>query len=317
MDKLSVVRNVTSPEGDHDRARYFLHTGYPFVEAFPRPSLGAVMSNQSPISDLPNYVSIGAGQGFGPAFLGLENGPFAIENPKELRALLQTLESRRKRIQLTRNLSEHFSQNHQAAADPEARLAVLSKIERLIETDFSKALDIESDKEKKRYGDDPFGQRALLARRLLESGVPFVEVAQGGWDTHTQNASTTSRLCKQLDQLFAALMEDLSSGGLLDETVVVWIGEFGRTPQINSTAGRDHFPTVVPIVIGGAGFAKGEIVGSTNKDGTAIEGDSYSVPDLFATLFSRIGIKPGHEFETQFGSMTTATDSGKVISELI
>ena len=316
MDRLSVVRNLTSPEGDHVRASYYLHTGYPLIEAFPRPSLGAVMSHRIPAGDLPNYVSIGAGQGFGPAFLGLENGPFAIENPKRARDLLRNLESRRKRIELTRHLSEHFSQSHRAASEPEARLAVLAKIERLIATDFSKALDIDSDKERARFGGDAFGERLLLGRRLLEIGVPFVEVTLGGWDTHANNAANTTRLCGQLDRPFAALIDDLAGRGLWEETVVVWLGEFGRTPQINAAAGRDHFPTVVPVVIGGGGFAEGQVIGSTNRDGTGIEGQAYTVPDLFATLFGRIGVDPGHEYETSFGSMTTATDSGKVIAEL-
>ncbi len=315
MDKLSVIRNLTSREGEHERATYFLHTGYPFIEAFPRPALGSVMSQETGSGDLPGYVSVG-NQGFGPAYLGMENGPFSIQDPGEARELLRSLESRRRRIQLTRNLSEHFSRTHSAATDAGARLAVLSRIERLIDTDFSKALDLENDPARSRYGDSDFAQRTLLARRLLETGVPFVEIFHTGWDTHQENAKDTTRLCREIDQPWAALMDDLSASGLLDETIVIWLGEFGRTPKINASSGRDHFPAVVPVVIGGGGFAGGQIVGKTNRDGSAIDGESYEVADLFATILNQIGVKPNTKYATGFGSMTRATDGGKVIAEL-
>lgn len=318
MSSLSIIRNITSSEGEHARARYLLHTGYPLAEAFPRPAAGAVMSYHSESTSLPNYVTIGDDhQGFGAAYLGPDNGPFSISNAGEARNLLQTLESRRRRISLTRRLSESFNEQHMSSEGAEARLSVLNRIEKLIDTPFSKALDIEDDPAKDRYGDGTFAEQALLARRLLSAGIPFVELTHGGWDTHQQNARNTDRLCRSLDQPFAALIEDLQTCGLFEETVVMWLGEFGRTPRINAMEGRDHFPTVVPVVVGGGGFPGGLAIGKTNRDGTAIEGDAYSVPDLFATLFNRIGITPDQKFATQFGSMTTATDEGTPIRELI
>lgn len=318
MKSLSVIRNLTSREGEHMRARYFLHTGFPLVEAFPRPAAGAVMSYHSASTSMPNYVIIGDGhQGLGAAYLGSENGPFSISNAREAKKLLHTLESRHRRIKLTRRLSEAFNEQHGSSQEAETRLSVLNRIEELIDTPFSKALDIEDDPAKDRYGNAAFAGQALLARRLLAAGIPFVELTHGGWDTHRQNARNTDRLCRSLDRQFAALIDDLKTSGLLEETVVMWLGEFGRTPRINATAGRDHFPTVVPVVVGGGGFPGGLTIGKTNRDGTAIEGEAYSVPDLFATLFDRIGITPGQEFATQFGSMTTATDEGELIRELV
>jgi len=317
MDKLSVIRNITSKEGEHQRAKYYLHTGFPLIEGFPRPALGSVVSSETPQSDLPHYVSIGS-PGYGPAYMGLEHGPFSIQNAEEARRLLRTLESRRDRIKLTRKLSDQFSSTR-PSMDAKSRLAVLSRIERLIDTPFEKALDVSAEPEKvrTRFGEGTFAHNALLARRLLETGVPFVEIHHSGWDTHAQNARNVGNLCRAIDQPWAALMEDLSASGLLDETVVIWLGEFGRTPQINANAGRDHFPRVTPAVIGGGGIAGGQVIGQTNQDGTGIEGDSYEVADLFATVLATMGVKANKEFPTDFGSMTEATDSGKVIKGLL
>lgn len=317
MDKLSVLRNITSREGEHERANYFLHTGYAFVEAFPRPAMGSVFSQSQQLGALPNYVSVGS-RGFGPAFLGADHGPFSIENPEDARRLLRVIESRRSRLQLTRSLSEEFDKSH-ASEQVEQRLSVLSRIEKLIDTPFSQALNLEavSDRDRQRYGEGGFANRALLAKRLLEVGVPFVEIQQGGWDTHADNFNATARLCGELDRPWAALMEDLDSSGLLDETLVIWMGEFGRTPVINGNRGRDHFPDVTPVVIGGAGVAHGEVIGQTNENGTAIDGERHSVPDLFATIFTALGIKPSTEFPTNFGSMTKATDDGRPIAALL
>jgi len=317
MDKLSVVRNLRSPEGEHQRARYFLHTGFPLVDSFPRPALGAVAAQQGGDEVLPGYVSLGA-PGFGPAYLGSQWGPFAIEDPGETRRLLRVLESRRDRISLARSFSERFRQAHPDADPALARLAVLERIEKLVDTPFERALDLERDREERaRYGRGTLADRLLVARRLLELGTPFVEVHQGGWDTHQDNAANVGRLCRELDGPWATLMDDLAAGGLLEETVVVWLGEFGRTPAINGANGRDHFPQVTPVVIGGGGIAGGRVIGATNADGTAIEGESFEVADLFATLLGRLGVAPRDEFPTDFGSMTEATDGGRVIADLL
>ena len=162
-----------------------------------------------------------------------------------------------------------------------------------------------------------------MARRLIEQGVAFVEVSLGafaagspGWDTHANNFPNVRRLCEAIDRPWATLMDELQTSGLLDETVVLWMGEFGRTPRINANSGRDHFPRVTPAVIAGGGLVAGTVVGKTNRLGTQIEGDSNSVADLFATVFGAMGIEPEHEFTTSFGSPAAATDGGTVIREL-
>ena len=249
--------------------------------------------------------------------MGPDHSPFSIEDPEEALDLMRSIRRRKRRISLLQELGATFDSDH-PENKLERRRSMVSRIEKLVSTPFVDALDLQREpkKTRSRYGDHPFGQGCLLARRLLEGGVNFVEVQHDGWDTHANNLRETTELCEAIDRPWAALMEDLRSSGLLDETVVVWMGEFGRTPKINANRGRDHFPKVTPAIIGGGGLAGGRVIGKTNKTGTEIEGQSYNVADLFATIFAALGISPDQEFTTSFDSPTDATDGGKVIAEL-
>jgi uncharacterized protein (DUF1501 family) len=142
-------------------------------------------------------------------------------------------------------------------------------------------------------------------------------VQHDGWDTHADNFSAVRELCQAIDRPWASLLEDLAASGLLDETLVVWMGEFGRTPQINAQRGRDHFPQVTPVVLGGGGLRGGLAVGKTNRQGTEIDGETHQVADLFATLFTALGLDPAHEFQTSFGSPAAATENGTAFKELV
>ena len=317
MEHLSLLRGLTSPEGDHDRGEHFLHTGYPFVQAFPRPTLGAVVSHENPPADFPLFVSIGA-RGLGPAYMGPDHAPFAVENPAEAVRLITGLRRQRGTLRTLEQFNSGFDAAHADAA-LDRRKASLRKVERMLTTPFVKALDVENaaEADKLRYGESEFGQRCLLARRLLESGVQFVEITHGGWDTHDNNFSQVSRLCGEIDRPWAALIDDLRSSGLWDETVLVWMGEFGRTPQINGNTGRDHFPAVTPVVVGGGGLRGGLAIGATDASGHRITEGEAKVPDLLATLMTAIGIDPAHEFRTEFGAVAPATDHGQVIKALL
>lgn len=317
MEHLSLLRGLSSPEGDHDRGEHFLHTGYPFVQAFPRPTLGAVVSHENPPADFPLFVSIGA-RGLGPAYMGPDHAPFAVENPAEAVRLITGLRRQRGSLRTLEQFNSRFDAAHADAA-LDRRKASLRKVERMLTTPFVKALDVENaaEADKLRYGESEFGQRCLLARRLLESGVQFVEIAHGGWDTHDNNFSQVSRLCGEIDRPWGALIDDLRSSGLWDETVLVWMGEFGRTPQINGNTGRDHFPAVTPVVVGGGGLRGGLVVGATDASGLKITEGEAKVPDLLATLMTAIGIDPAYEFRTEFGAVAPATDHGKVIRALL
>lgn len=316
IDKLSIVRNVTSTEGEHIRGQYYLHTGYSFVPGFPRPALGAVVAHESEPNEFPNYVSIGS-RGYGPAYMGPEHSPFSIEDPERALDLMRSIRRRRRRISLLQDLGTDFDNEHPDEV-LDRRRSMVSRIDRLVTTKFVNAVDLkkESKQVRARYGDSEFGRGCLLARRLLETGVSFVEVQSDGWDTHANNFAQTQELCERIDAPWSALIEDLGASGLLDETIVIWMGEFGRTPTINANRGRDHFPTVVPTVIGGGGLPGGQVIGQTNRSGREIEGDEYTVPDLFATIFAALGIDAAKQFTTSFASPTAATDSGQPISEL-
>ena len=317
IDQLSIIRSLSSPEGDHDRGQHFLHTGYPFVQAFPRPTLGSIVSHENPRSDFPLFVSIGA-RGLGPAYMGPDHAPFAVENPAEAVELITGLRKQRGSMRLLDGFSSAFDREH-LDTGLERRRASLQKVERMLTTPFVKALDVAkaSESDRTRYGESDFGQRCLLARRLLESGVKFVEVTHDGWDTHDDNFNSVARLCSEIDGPWAALLDDLKASGMWDDTVVVWMGEFGRTPQINGNTGRDHFPNVTPVVLGGGGLKGGVVVGQTNESGLEIAEGAVTVPDLFATLLTALSINPQHEFRTEFGAIAPASDHGTPIAGLL
>jgi Protein of unknown function (DUF1501) len=317
MDRLAVLRNVTSGEGEHERAQYFLHTGFQMVPAFPRPSLGSVVSHELPESDIPKYVLLG-NDSYGPAYCGPDNASFAIENADAARDLLGRIRRRKNDLEFARTLNADFDTNNNFP-QVARRSSMLSRIETLVTTSFRNALnvDAESATTRQRYGDHEFGQRCLLARRLLERDVPFVEVQLDGWDTHVNNFEQVAELATSLDGPWSALMDDLVTNGLWDDTLIVWMGDFGRTPTINGQNGRDHFPAVTPVVFGGGCIRAGQSIGSTNRGGNEIEGQANAVADVAATILHLLGTPPDTEFITSFGSPTTVTNDGNVITELL
>jgi hypothetical protein len=317
MKKLSIVRSITSKEGDHLRGNYLFHTGYPLVEGFARPSLGAMVSKETPDARTPKYVSLGAA-GFGPAYLGAAHAPFSVEDVRQALESLRAVGRKKERIRLLRSLDKEFDEAHPADVLA-GREEMLRKIEELSDTSFVRALDLEAEpaRDRERYGRSPFGQRCLAARRLLESGVRFVEIHQDGWDTHVDNFAKVRDLCATIDGPWAALLDDLDAKGLLDETIVLWMGEFGRTPSINVQNGRDHYPRVTCAVVGGGGLQGGRVVGETDRLGATIAKDPVTIPDLFATLFSAFGVDPRRRFRTEFGGTATLTDNGTPIKPLL
>lgn len=316
-DRLALLRSVTSAEGEHERAQYYLHTGFQMVPAFPRPALGSVISYQAPEADFPKYVLLG-NDSYGPAYCGPGHASFMIENAESARRLLGQIRRRKDDLEFARVLNADFDQRVRSS-DIERRRSMLARIENLVTTSFRDALSLDSESEetRQRYGTHQFGQRCLLARRLLERDVPFVEVQLDGWDTHVNNFRQVAQLATSIDRPWAALMDDLQTSGLWNDTLIVWMGDFGRTPTINAQNGRDHFPSITPIVLGGGCVRTGQVVGTTNRNGNAIDGDAWQVADVSATILHLLGTSPEEEFTTSFGSPTKATDDGKVISQLI
>jgi uncharacterized protein (DUF1501 family) len=183
-----------------------------------------------------------------------------------------------------------------------------------------KAFDVMQEKAtvRKRYGDNRFGKGVLTARRLVEVGVPFVQVNLGGWDTHRNNFDAVKNLSGLLDPAFSSLLEDLDNSNKLDETLILWIGDFGRTPKINANKGRDHFPRAWSFVMAGGGIQGGRVIGETNAQGTRVAKDEVKPVDLFATMAHCLGLESGKENISSAGRPITLVDKkGKLIKNLI
>jgi uncharacterized protein (DUF1501 family) len=188
----------------------------------------------------------------------------------------------------------------------------------MIQSPQMKAFDIASEPAaiRESYGEGEFASGCLLARRLVETGVPFVEVLHNGWDTHDDNFARTKKLCGQIDQPVAALIGDLKQRGLLDSTLVVWMGEFGRTPKINARGGRDHFPRAFNVALAGGGVRGGQVIGRTDDSGAAVEDRPVTVPDLFQSFCKSLRIDPSTENVGPNGRPIKIVDTGSPISEL-
>jgi hypothetical protein len=323
MQHLSIVRSMSTREADHDRGRYYMHTGFVPNPNIEHPSYGSVIAHeliyQRPELQIPPFVAVG-GTGSGPGFLGMAWSPFTVSSNGRVRNLeMQVDDTRlRQRMAALDAIESGFAKR---TGDLPARehAKVLQKTLDLMTSDQMQAFKVEQEPQavKERYGTDNFGQGCLLARRLVEAGVPFVEVDLGGWDNH-QNIHPTLKDNKlpQLDRAMSALVEDLAQRELLQDTVVLWMGEFGRTPRINQDAGRDHYARAWSCVVGGGQIKGGLAVGQTSADGSEVESQPYSSEDLMTTVCHGLGISTDKTFTSKNGRPMKIAGGGKVISEL-
>lgn len=314
----TILRSVTSREADHERATVLLHTGNLPQETVTYPTLGAVASKEWPAGDLPVFVA--AGGHLEPGFLGLEHAPFTVnpDNPADTLAVPEEMKARfAKRLELLESLDRGFGARSDAAAVAE-EVKLRRRALALMGSKAAKAFDIAQEPEAVRaaYGDSPFGRGCLLARRLAEHGVRFVEVALDGWDTHENNFGQVPALCGALDPAMGSLLRELEERRLLEETLVVWMGEFGRTPEVNRTEGRDHHSAAFSAVLAGGGIARGRVVGATDDTGTEVKERPVPVPDLFASLFHALGFDPQKEYVTPEGRPIKLVPKGAVVREL-
>jgi uncharacterized protein DUF1501 len=323
-DKLAVIRSLTAKEGNHDRAVYLMHTGYAPSTTLQHPSLGAWVSHElgDEASELPNFVSI-RGASVGSGFLGVQHGPFSIQKPGEGVRNLQLAKDVdairfSRRLEALAALQNDF-RTETGRREIAAHDVVYQKAVRLMRSPLAKAFDIKDEPQElqKKYGDSDFGRGCLMARRLVEAGVSFIEVTLDGWDTHIDNFSGVRNLCRDLDPGMSSLVADLSERKLLDDTLVIWMGEFGRTPNINAAHGRDHHPAAWSAVLAGGGSRSGIAYGSTDAEGNKVASDPVTVPDLFATIATLIGIDPKHEEMSPVGRPIAVSDGGKAIGALI
>jgi hypothetical protein len=324
MKHMSIVRSMSTSEADHQRGRYYMHTGFKPIRDIVHPSYGAVIAHetmdQRPELEIPPFVSIG-GASAGPGFLGMAWSPFSVTSNGQIRNLKMNLERIRllQRMAVLNTIESGFAKRTRGLPASEHD-KVLKKTFDLMTSDQMDAFRVEKEPEeiKERYGTDRFGQGCLLARRLVEAGVPFVEVDLGGWDNHNGiHPILKDTKLPQLDRAMSALVEDLAQRELLQDTVVMWMGEFGRTPRINQNAGRDHFARAWSCVVGGGDILGGVAVGQTSSDGTAVETEPFSSEDLMTTVCNGLGISTEKTYTSKNGRPMKIAGGGKIISELV
>ena len=326
MQDIALIRSLTNgKEGAHDRAVYQLHTGYLQSATVRHPSLGAIAAAElgDEAFDLPHFVNIGHRSGvIGAGFLGMSFEPFKLVDPLKLPnniGLPSGVDAARysRRNELLQDLQADF-----AAAGGRAQVkdhrALYDKTQRMVLSPRLKAFDLSEEQEsiRDRYGRNEVGQGCLLARRVGEEGVTFVEVESPGWDTHDDNFNRVRKLAGAVDPAFAALVADLKDRGLLENTLVVWMGDFGRTPRIHAKGGRDHHPLSFNMAIAGGGVRGGQVIGATNAEGTLVESRPVTVPDLFCTFCHALQINPRQERITPLGRPLKIVDGGAAVTEL-
>ena len=342
--KMAVLRGMSTKEGDHGRATFLMRTGNLPLGGIQFPGIGGLVSKEigDPKNELPNCISIAPqrffnNDAFGSGFLGPQYAPLIVADnvfqqqgqPINVDGVLKvqnlarpsevSKEQSDARLEMLKQMQEDFGTarpstitgSHQSAYD---------RATRLMQSEAGKVFDLsqESEKVRDRYGRNLFGQGCLLARRLVEKGVPFVEVNLGNWDTHGENFTAVKNLCGSLDAGWASLMADLKERGLLDSTLIVWMGEFGRTPKINPQKGRDHYPNAWATVLAGGGIKGGQAVGKTSDDGTTVEDRVTTTVDLLATACLALGIDPKKSNMSNVGRPIPIVDkSAEPVKEIL
>lgn len=327
MKEIAVIRSLTNKEGQHERAVYQMHTGYIPAGSIKHPSLGCNIAHELAEVDreLPAVVSIGSGRagaigGVGAGFLGVDYEPFHVATPGGLPENVATTvsESRfKRRLGLLDKLEGDFA-TRGGETVVENHRRITEKSSKLVLSPLTKTFDLsqESAGIRDRYGDSEFGRGCLLARRLVEADVTFVEVRLGPWDTHQENFDNVKTLARQCDPAVAALIADLKQRGLLDKTLIVWTGEFGRTPRINPRNGRDHWPRNFNAILAGGGIKGGQVIGESAKDGNGLTRDPVNVPDLFCSICKSLNVNPHKENMSPIGRPMKIVDGGQPVEQL-
>ncbi len=349
MQHVAPIRSMSTKEGDHSRGTYVMRTGYAATGPVQYPTMGSLISKElaSPGAELPDYVSVAPYKflnpaAYGPGFLGPKHAPLVVGNQNSIGGQYDDdalnvrnldrpkgieLAQADARLELLSGLEDDFAQARPGVSATSHRTAYEQAV-RMMRSEAVKAfhLEEEDDKLRDRYGRNLFGQGCLLARRLVERGVPFVEVSLNGvqeantfgWDTHNDNFKALKALSGVLDPGWATLISDLKERGLLDSTLIVWMGEFGRTPKINNSKGRDHFPNAWSTVLSGGGIKGGQFIGKTSADGMQVEDRPVTHADLMATICKALSLDPMKQNMSNVGRpIRLANPEAKPITEVL
>jgi uncharacterized protein DUF1501 len=329
MGDLCLIRSMNGKEGQHPRATFFMHTGYLPSPALKYPTFGSIVAKEigDPASDLPSFVRIAGGRGAGggsalggAGILGVDYEPLTMQGagrPPENTSLATDEKRFERRLGLLDRLQGDYA-NQGGSQEVSDHKKIYAQASRLVLSPNMAGFDIskEPQKIKDSYGSSEFGQACMLARRLIETGVTFVEISHGPWDTHRNNFADTRTRCGEIDQPFAALLADLKNRGLLDSTLVIWTGEFGRTPRINANAGRDHYPRAFTSILAGGGVKGGQVIGATDAGGEAVKDRPVSVNDLLRTACHSLGIDADKQNMSSIGRPIKVVDGGAVVKEV-
>jgi hypothetical protein len=352
-DRMAIIRSMSTKEADHGRATYLMRTGRAPGGPIQYPVIGSFLAKELERAefDLPGFVSIApyrflSPAAYGAGFLGPKYAPLIVgENAgnfgggpqQDYANALKVLDldlpgdvkkdRARSRIDLLDEVEDEFIKDRPDLPAVSHRTAYHRAV-KMMSSEAVKAFNIvqEPKELRDRYGRNLFGQGCLLARRLVERGVPFVEVTLAnvpdlqvfGWDTHQNNFNAVKKLSGVLDTGWATLMEDLKDKGLLDTTTIVWMGEFGRTPKINSQNGRDHWANSWSTVLSGGGIKGGQVIGKTSDDGTEVKERPVSVADLLATVCGALGLDYRKQNQSNVGRPIRLADpTAKLIKEVL
>jgi len=321
MDKITVIRSMRTSQVDHPGGIHLMHTAYAKTANVQFPEFGAVVAKYlgKQEADLPQFVKISSQGNAGAGFLGPKYAPFKLNQDGRLPSFSSSTlkpEVEKRRQDLRDFLETQYAEKHQAVTSRYHRQgnAAARRLNKARD-----AFDVEAEwkKNKDLYGDSRFGKRCLIARRLIEQGVAFVEVGQSGYDTHADNFTGHKGLLPPMDHAWAGLLTDLEQRGLLDKTLVVWMGEIGRTPRINNRSGRDHYVKSWSTALAGCGVKRGLVYGKSDKDGTAVADKPVTEGDFFATIYKTLGIDPHTENYAGVRPIPLAPFGSNVVKDLL
>jgi uncharacterized protein (DUF1501 family) len=327
MNKLAVVRSLNTKISEHFQAAELISTGWPKEPALEHPEIGVILAKELALQEslLPDYVSLftttEGRRRPETGFLSRRHGALLLEDslqPKniDLPAGL-TSEQHAARESLRSALSSQFAEQRAGSDLVQGYNAAYSRVRGLMQSDRLFNLDQEPADARDRYGKTPFGQHCLLARRLLEAGVPMVKVARGFWDSHHDNFESHRELVPDFDNVLSVLLDDLDERGLLDSTLVFVLSEFGRTPKINQDVGRDHYADAWSFAAAGCGIRGGAVYGKTDEDGVKVVEGEANAGDVAATIFKAVGIDPNKHYQVGQRPVPLAKEDSQPIEAIL
>jgi len=321
MDKLTVIRSMHTSQIDHPQGIHLMHTGYAESANVRFPELGAVVGKYlgTEEADLPSFIKISSQGNSGSGFLGPKYQPFSLNHSGKLPTFAESnLDKERelRRHALRDFVEATYARRHggETASMHRAGYEAARRLQHVLDV-FN--IDEQWDKHRDLYGESLFGRRCLMACKLVEQGVPFVEVGQSGYDTHADNFSGHRGLLPPMDHAWAGLLTDLAARGLLEHTLVIWMGEIGRTPRINNRSGRDHYVRAWSTALAGGGVKGGLVYGESDRDGVDVKENPVTEGDFFATIYQALGIDPAIEHMAGSRPIPVAPFGAQVVRDIL